>query len=176
MTGNLPLPYKAIVHAVGPKWNRSSVAHDRDISLLKKACMRALVCAKSYGSISIPAISSSVCGFPIDVCADTLIQAVVEFSEIHEDSELTNINFIILQKNASAFQRAMVKHVISIQSSGAASSSFLSSASHSVNIGATRTHQPTYTTNTHAPQEDLMCTSGLPTIPSISDQQFKKRE
>ena len=59
-TGNLPPPYKAIVHAVGPTWNHSSAAHDRDIALLKKACMRALVCAKSYGSISIPAISSGV--------------------------------------------------------------------------------------------------------------------
>ena len=59
-TGNLPPPYKAIVHVVGPTWKHSSAAHDRDIALLKKACMRALVCAKSYGSISIPAISSGV--------------------------------------------------------------------------------------------------------------------
>ena len=73
--------------------------------------MRALVCAQSYGSISIPAISSGVHGFPINVCADTLIQAVVDFSEIHEDSELTDIYFII-QLNASAFQRAMEKHIV----------------------------------------------------------------
>ena len=110
-TGNLPPPYKAIVHAVGPTWNYSSAIHNRDIALLKKACMRALVCAKSYGSISIPAISSGMYGFPIDVCANTLIQAVVEFSEIHEDSELTDIYFIIQQNNASAFQRAMEKHI-----------------------------------------------------------------
>ena len=109
-TGNLPPPYKAIVHVVGPTWNHSSVAHDRDISLLKKASMRALVCAKSYRSISIPAISSGVFGFPIDVCADTLIQAVIEFSEMHEDSELTDINFVILQNNASAFQSTMKKY------------------------------------------------------------------
>ena len=141
------------MHAVGPTWNRSSVTHDRVITILKKACMRALVCAQSYGSISIPAISSGVHGFPINVCADTLIQAVVDFSEIHEDSELTDIYFII-QLNASAFQRAMEKHidnVLSHQSSGASSSSFLSFASHSVNIGTTITQQPSRITNTHIP-------------------------
>ena len=133
--------------------------------------MRALVCAKSYGSISIPAISSGVFGFPIDVCADTLIQAVIEFSEIHEDSELTDINFIILRKNASAFQRAMV---INIQSSGAASSSFLSSASHSVNIGATRTHQPAYTTNTHAPHTHQVFPQYLRSLTSSSRKENKE--
>ena len=153
-TGNLPPPYKAIVHAVGPTWNHSSAAHDQDIALLKKACMRALVCAKSYGSISIPAINSGVFGFPINVCADTLIQAVIEFSEMHEDSELTDINFVILQNNASAFQRAMKKHISNVashQSSGASASSSYSSssssasASHSVHTSTDVTQQPTYT-------------------------------
>ena len=143
----MPPPYKAIVHVVGPTWNHSSVAHDRDISLLKKACMRALVCAKSYRSSSIPAISSGVYGFPIDVCADTLIQAVIEFSEMHEDSELTDINFVILQNNASAFQSAMKKYIRNVASyqssvvessssplSSSTSSSSSSSASRSVHI------------------------------------------
>ena len=109
--GSLPPPYKAIVHAVGPTWNRSSTNHDREIAVLKKTCKRALVCAQRYGSIAIPAISSGVYGFPIDACADALIRAVVEFSENNDDSDLCDINFIILKDNANAFQRAVEQHI-----------------------------------------------------------------
>ena len=109
--GSLPPPYKAIVHAVGPTWNRSSSNHDREIALLKKTCKRALVCAQDYGSIAIPAISSGVYGFPIDACADALVRAVVEFSENNEDSDLCDINFIILKDNADVFQKAVEHHI-----------------------------------------------------------------
>lgn len=110
--GRLPPPYKAIVHAVGPIWNHSSQNHEREIALLKKACRRALVAASSYGSIAIPAISSGVFGFPINVCADTLVKAVVEFSkqEGYAD-ELCDINFIVFKEKASAFQKAMEEHI-----------------------------------------------------------------
>ena len=109
--GSLPPPYKAIVHAVGPTWNHSSPNHDREIALLKKTCKRALVCAEDYGSIAIPAISSGVYGFPIDVCADALVRAVVEFSNNNDDSDLCDINFIILNDNANAFQKAIEQHI-----------------------------------------------------------------
>ena len=109
--GSLPPPYKAIVHAVGPTWNRSSSNHDREIALLKKTFKRALVCAQDYGSIAIPAISSGVYGFPIDACAVALVRAVVEFSENNDDSDLCDINFIILKDNADVFQKAVEHHI-----------------------------------------------------------------
>ena len=109
--GDLPQPYRAIVHAVGPIWNTSSTNHEREIALLKKACIKALSCAMSYESIAIPAISSGIYGFPIDVCADTLVRAVVEFSKSNKSSDISDINFIILKDNVIPFQKAMEKHI-----------------------------------------------------------------
>ena len=114
--GALPPPYKAIVHAVGPSWNRLLPTHDKEIALLRKTCRRALVCAKSYGSIAIPAISSGLYGFPIDVCADALVKAAVEFSEMEEENELCDINFVILEQSTSAFQKAAETHIGNVSS------------------------------------------------------------
>lgn len=102
-TGNLPHSYKAIVHAVGPKWQSD---HRTEIALLKRCCKRALSVAKAYGSIAIPAISCGMYGFPGDVCADTLLKAVVEFSNKEAGANLNNINFIIMKENATHFLEA----------------------------------------------------------------------
>lgn len=102
-TGNLPPSYKAIVHAVGPKWQSD---HGKEIALLKRCCRRALSVARTYGSIAIPAISCGMYGFPGDVCADTLLKAVVKFSSDEPGANLNNINFIIMKENATHFLEA----------------------------------------------------------------------
>ncbi len=103
--GNLPRPYKAIVHAVGPRWS-SQASHEKDCALLKKALVNSLKDAKDYSSIAIPAISSGIFGFPPSVCAKTLIKGVIEFSQNNQKSNLSDINFVLFKDNADFFLSA----------------------------------------------------------------------
>ena len=98
--GNLPPPYKAIVHTVGPKWIQKS---DREKALLRKAITSSLSEAKDYNSIAIPAISGGIYGFPPDVCAQVLMDAVKKFSETERYATLSEINFVVFQDNVETF-------------------------------------------------------------------------
>lgn len=70
MTGAGNLPCKKIIHAVGPKMGSG----DEDAKL-QQAIQNVLVLAsqQEFSSISIPAISSGIYGFPKDRCAKILI-------------------------------------------------------------------------------------------------------
>ena len=107
--GNLPPPYKAIVHAVGPRWS-SSASHDKEIALLRKSVKTSLKLSRDYNSIAIPAISGGVFGFPLDISAGALVKGVAEYLEKDSGCNLTNINFVIFQKNVKAFKKAMNDH------------------------------------------------------------------
>ena len=85
--GNLPC--KVIIHAVGPRMGEG----DED-NKLRKAVRSSLILAseKSYVSISMPAISSGIFGFPKDRCARILINEVKRFLE--DDSNTTSIETV----------------------------------------------------------------------------------
>ena len=104
--GNLPC--KALVHAVGPRW---SGGFGKVKALLEKACFRSLnkVGAK-HRSISFPAISSGVYGFPIDTCAESMIKAFVEYSIKHPAVAMCEIYIVLFKESdASAFISALQK-------------------------------------------------------------------
>ncbi|XP_074495688.1 protein mono-ADP-ribosyltransferase PARP14-like [Sebastes fasciatus] len=81
VTGAYNLPCKHVVHAVGPRFSDS----DRMTSVkrLKLAVKNSLTQAEAVNcsSIALPAISSGVFGFPVDLCADTIAQAVREYCD-----------------------------------------------------------------------------------------------
>ena len=86
--GNLPC--KAIIHAVGPRMGEG----DED-NKLRKAVRSSLILVseKGYVSISMPAISSGIFGFPKDRCATILINEVKRFLE-DDDSNTTSIETV----------------------------------------------------------------------------------
>ena len=112
--GNLPPPYKAIVHAVGPRWSAYADSHDRDIALLRKAVKTSLKSSRDYNSIAIPAISGGVFGFPPDISAGAVVKGVVEYLETDPDCNLTDINFVILENNVDVFKKAMNDHFANV--------------------------------------------------------------
>ncbi|XP_075173095.1 protein mono-ADP-ribosyltransferase PARP14 isoform X1 [Anomaloglossus baeobatrachus] len=77
--GNLPC--KQVIHTVGPRWNSSSSQRCKD--LLQVAIRKSLVLAAKHGhkSIAIPAVSSGIFGFPIDVSAECIAEAIKEFMD-----------------------------------------------------------------------------------------------
>uniref|UniRef100_UPI0037E75BC7 protein mono-ADP-ribosyltransferase PARP14-like n=1 Tax=Semicossyphus pulcher TaxID=241346 RepID=UPI0037E75BC7 len=80
-TGACNLPCKYVVHAVGPRFSD----HDKktSVSLLKLAVKESLKQAEKVNcsTIALPAISSGVFGFPVDLCAETIAQAVREYCD-----------------------------------------------------------------------------------------------
>jgi O-acetyl-ADP-ribose deacetylase len=67
------LPCKAVIHTVGPRMGEGN-----EDSKLRKAVRSSLLLAseKGFRSISMPAISSGIFGFPKDRCAKILVQDI----------------------------------------------------------------------------------------------------
>jgi O-acetyl-ADP-ribose deacetylase (regulator of RNase III) len=92
VTGAGKLPARFVIHAVGPRMGEG----DED-NKLKNAVMSSLMLAseKSLRSISIPAISSGIFGFPKDRCAKILVGESVKFLEENKDASLHTVEFCI---------------------------------------------------------------------------------
>jgi putative ATPase len=91
MTGAGRLPARHVIHAVGPIWRDEGDEPD----LLRKAVQSALALADAHGlhSISLPAISSGIFGFPKPLAAEVIWEATLSYFETHPDSSLEVIRF-----------------------------------------------------------------------------------
>lgn len=70
------LPCKAVIHVVGPMLGEGE--EDEKLSLAIKNVLK-LAQDSGFNSISIPAISSGIFGFPKDKCAKILVEESVRF-------------------------------------------------------------------------------------------------
>uniref|UniRef100_A0A3B1IV64 Macro domain-containing protein n=1 Tax=Astyanax mexicanus TaxID=7994 RepID=A0A3B1IV64_ASTMX len=72
---------KFVIHAVGPHFDQSN--RQGSIQLLKTAVIGSLKHAEQQTchSIAIPALSSGNLGFPLDLCADSIVEAIKEFCD-----------------------------------------------------------------------------------------------
>jgi O-acetyl-ADP-ribose deacetylase (regulator of RNase III) len=86
------LPCKAVIHAVGPRMGEG----DED-SKLKSAVLSSLRLAASKGfkSISLPAISSGIFGFPKDRCANILVGESRRYLLENPESSVEIVEFCI---------------------------------------------------------------------------------
>lgn len=99
--GNLPC--KKIIHAVGPVWKKD----DKVKGLLMNACIRSLELACRFISIAFPAISSGIFKFPVEVSANTMIQAICAWSEKFPKAPLSSIYIVVHDHAVSAFNNAI---------------------------------------------------------------------
>uniref|UniRef100_A0A3P8NU03 Poly [ADP-ribose] polymerase n=1 Tax=Astatotilapia calliptera TaxID=8154 RepID=A0A3P8NU03_ASTCA len=89
------LPCKHVVHAVGPRF--SDFDRKTSVSRLKTAVRESLRQAEmaNCSSIALPAISSGIFGFPVDLCAETIAQAVREHCDSPQGlRSLTEIHLV----------------------------------------------------------------------------------
>jgi O-acetyl-ADP-ribose deacetylase (regulator of RNase III) len=86
------LPAKFVIHAVGPRMGEG----DED-NKLRSAVRNSLGLASQKGmkSISLPAISSGIFGFPKDRCARILVNESEDFLKKHRGSGLDIVEFCI---------------------------------------------------------------------------------
>ena len=82
--GNLPC--KAVIHAVGPKFNEEAIDHTFEEILMRNTIVAILelVVKNDYKSVSIPAISTGIFKFPLRRFAVTSTKAIKEFINNHE--------------------------------------------------------------------------------------------
>lgn len=92
ITGAGRLPCKYVIHAVGPRMGEG----DED-NKLRNAVLNCLMLASGKGlkSISIPAISSGIFGFPKDRCAEILVREASTYLQENPKTSLQLIEFCI---------------------------------------------------------------------------------
>lgn len=71
------MPFKHIIHAVGPRWGEGS-----ERGKLANATLECLRLAESNGlrSLALPAISTGAFGYPLENCARTMLTQIVDFT------------------------------------------------------------------------------------------------
>lgn len=86
------LPSGFVIHAVGPRMGEGD-----EETKLKNAVRNSLLVAAGKGlrSISMPAISSGIFGFPKDRCAKVLVSEAANYLESTTDSSLDIVEFCI---------------------------------------------------------------------------------
>jgi len=92
ITGAGKLPARFVIHAVGPRMGEG----DED-NKLRSAVLNSLLLASEKGlkSISMPAISSGIFGFPKDKCAEILVRTVLNYIKENPESSLECIEFCV---------------------------------------------------------------------------------
>ncbi len=104
-TGAGDLPARWIVHAVGPVW---SGGHRDEPRLLADAYRSALRVASALGArtLTLPAISAGVYGFPLDPAAAIAIRTVAD--GLRSGADLDRVTFVLYSANTmAAFERAL---------------------------------------------------------------------
>jgi O-acetyl-ADP-ribose deacetylase (regulator of RNase III) len=99
------LPARFVIHAVGPRMGEG----DED-EKLKSAVLSVLALAAEKGlkSLSMPAISSGIFGFPKERCADILVGNSYGFLTQKPESSLELVEFCVFDgETAGHFKRAM---------------------------------------------------------------------
>jgi O-acetyl-ADP-ribose deacetylase (regulator of RNase III) len=94
------LPAKFVIHAVGPRMGEG----DED-NKLKGAVLSSLDLASNKGlkSISMPAISSGIFGFPKDRCSKILVHESVRFLKENKETTLHTIEFCIFDDTTLSY-------------------------------------------------------------------------
>jgi O-acetyl-ADP-ribose deacetylase (regulator of RNase III) len=100
ITGSGKLPCKAVIHTVGPRMGEG----DEDNKLISAVnSVLQLATEKGFKSISMPAISSGIFGFPKDRCAQILIGRSAEFLKENPSSTLETVEFCIFDDGTLSF-------------------------------------------------------------------------
>ncbi|KAL9974244.1 hypothetical protein ACROYT_G011259 [Oculina patagonica] len=90
------LPCDKVIHTVGPKWDPEEDEEGKQLKerVLKYAITNCLKEARSLRTIAIPAVSSGVYGFPRELCARVILDAVLDFCKRNPFCTLKEIHLV----------------------------------------------------------------------------------
>ncbi|GAB1300238.1 Protein mono-ADP-ribosyltransferase PARP14 [Apodemus speciosus] len=103
------LPCRHVIHGVGPRWKGDKVLEC--VSLLKKVVKQSLTLAEEHKcqSIAIPAISSGIFAFPLELCAATIVSAIKD--NFHHNQDRHTLKKIYLVDLSAKVSLAFVEAV-----------------------------------------------------------------
>jgi O-acetyl-ADP-ribose deacetylase (regulator of RNase III) len=88
------LPFKAVIHAVGPRQGEGD-EEARIVAALRFAF--GLAHGRGFASLSFPAVSSGIFGVPADICARAYLRAVEEFFAAQPQASLKRIRLCVFE-------------------------------------------------------------------------------
>ncbi len=99
------LKARFVIHAVGPRWGEGD-----EENKLKKAVKSTLALAteKGFKTISMPAISAGIFGFPKDRCAQIMVGETKAFLERNSETPLREINFYLIDNDIINFFKTVL--------------------------------------------------------------------
>ncbi|MGA2503614.1 MAG: macro domain-containing protein [Anaerolineales bacterium] len=109
------LPCRYVIHAVGPVWRdpRGTEQGEQEDSKLEAAVSGSLRVADELRleSISFPAISTGIFGFPKERAAKVIIKAICNYFEVTSNSGIKTVRLVLYDNSSlSAFQKAWHDH------------------------------------------------------------------
>jgi O-acetyl-ADP-ribose deacetylase (regulator of RNase III) len=92
------LPFKGVVHAVGPVWGEGDEA-----TKLASAVASALGAANQHGwrTIAMPAVSSGIFRVPLDICARAYLDGIARHLQEQPASSVQQVRLVLLPSPAS---------------------------------------------------------------------------
>jgi O-acetyl-ADP-ribose deacetylase len=91
--GNLPCQY--VIHAVGPVWGEGD--EDRKLSDAISAALK-MADTLRVASVSLPAISTGIFGFPVNRAAGIFMRSLQDFCAQHTPAHLRNITLVLFDE------------------------------------------------------------------------------
>ncbi|XP_077129490.1 protein mono-ADP-ribosyltransferase PARP9 [Ranitomeya variabilis] len=131
------LPCKTIVHAVGPIWN--TWAAEQCEKELQRAIHNVLHYVSRHPdlrSVAIPAVSSGIFGFPLDLCADIIVKTLQTFCSHENKDLLSEVRLVNNDDKTVQAMRAACERILGSSDRLAASASSLSAASSSISAAS----------------------------------------
>ena len=110
ITGAGRLPATKVIHAVGPVWRGGSSGEEEKLA---SAVCSALALANKHDltSISLPAISSGIFGFPKELCAQVILKAARDFFQQCPDASIKEVNLVNIDHHTSSiFSQEAQRH------------------------------------------------------------------
>jgi len=101
MTNAGRLPAAKVIHAVGPVWRGGKSGEEEDLANAVQSAL-ALASEHKLATVSLPAISSGIFGFPKKLCAQVILKAVGEFFHKHPDASVKEVNLVNIDHHTSS--------------------------------------------------------------------------
>lgn len=103
-TGAGDLPFRYIIHAVGPVWGSG-----KEDAKLEAAVLGSLELADRLGlaSLAIPAISTGIFGYPLEQAAQVILGSLASYAGSQPDASLKSIQLIVFDEPAAETFRSV---------------------------------------------------------------------
>ena len=94
------LPYKAVIHAVGPHMGEGDEQHK-----IEQAVSRSLLLceANEWNSIAFPPIGTGYFNVPIEICAQAFFRSITHFWDARQETAVEKVMICLEQENFRPF-------------------------------------------------------------------------